>query len=124
VGGYAQAGLPELGNSGHLPNREDGFSSCFAITRKVSRRSAGGAMKRFYIESEGGRTFLRPLCLAGPLGVRSGRGVAVLAGGAEYPPRLVRTNGNSKAEDPSRKGDVMIQGSSLVAGPLGSEWRT
>jgi hypothetical protein len=85
-------------------------------------------MKRFYIESEGGRTFRSRSCLAGPLGVSAGvgrhTGVAVLAGGAEYPPRLVRTNGNSEAEDPSRKGDVMIQGSSLVAGPLGSEWRT
>jgi len=81
-------------------------------------------MKRFFIESEGGLSSMKVACLAGPLGVRSGRGVAVLAGGAEYPPRLVRTNGDSEAEDPSSKGDVMIQGSSLVAGPLGSEWRT
>jgi hypothetical protein len=81
-------------------------------------------MKRFYIEREGGLTSPSVAGLTGPLGVRSGQGVAVLAGGAEYPPRLVRTNGDLQAEDPSSKGDVTIQGSSLVAGPLGSEWRT
>jgi len=46
-----------------------------------------------------------------------------LAGGPEYPSRLFRTNGDSAEGFPGTRGDVMIQGSWLVAGPLGSEWR-
>ncbi len=59
----------------------------------------------------------------------SNRGVAVLAGGA-FPPRLTASTGSAGAPCSTRGppvlgslGDVLIHRPSLVAGPVGSEWR-